>query len=30
MRMANTNPTGLIDLQKAVIHRLESKNGVKL
>lgn len=30
MRMANTNPTGPIDLQAAVIHRLESKNGVKL
>lgn len=30
MRMANTNPTGLIDLQKAVIERLESKNGVRL
>lgn len=30
MRMANTNPTGLIDLQQAVVHRLENKNGVKL
>ena len=30
MRMANTNPSGLINLQKAVINRLEMKNGVKL
>ncbi len=30
MRMANTNPTGKIDLQRAVIDRLESKNGVTL
>jgi hypothetical protein len=30
LRMANTNPSGLIDLQAAVINRLETKNGVKL
>jgi hypothetical protein len=30
IRMANTNPSGLVDLEAAVIHRLESKNGVKL
>lgn len=30
MRMANTNPSGLVDLQRAVIDRLESKNGVRL
>lgn len=28
MRLANTNPSGSFDLLGAVIHRLESKNGV--
>jgi hypothetical protein len=30
MRMANTNPSGFINLQQAVVRRIESKNGVKL
>jgi hypothetical protein len=30
MRMANTSPSGLIDLWNAVIDRIESKNEVKL
>lgn len=30
MRMANTLPGGVLDLQRAVQHRIESKNGVKL
>lgn len=30
MRMANTNPTGVIDLERAVINRLELKNGITL
>lgn len=30
LRMANTSPSGLIDLEKAVIARMETKNNVKL
>lgn len=30
LRMANTFPGGVIDLQAAVVERLETKNGVKL
>lgn len=30
LRMANTFPGGILDLQKAVQDRIESKNGVKL
>jgi len=30
IRMANTNPTGVIDLQKAVLDRIAQKAGVKL
>ena len=30
LRMANTFPGGTIDLQRAVIHRIETKNAVQL
>lgn len=30
IRMANTNPTGTIDLQKAVLDRIAQKTGVQL
>lgn len=30
LRMANTNPSGEFDLERAVIERMEGKNGVKL
>ncbi len=30
LRMANTNPSRIIDLQKSVIERLETKNNIKI
>jgi hypothetical protein len=30
LRAANTFPGGVLDLQKAVVDRIETKNGVKL